>query len=107
MKDAEILCNQVFVVQNVAGVAGEHAASGVENNRLIGNVERQLEILFDKNDRLSFLLQELDGAADLSDDQGRETFRRFVEQEDPGIAHQRPPDRQHLEFAARERAGKL
>jgi len=42
MEDAEILCNQPFVVQDVAGIAGEYAAPGVEDDRGIGNVERQL-----------------------------------------------------------------
>src|SRR4030081_3540081 len=93
MKDAEILFDQLFIIQNVAGATGEHAASGVEDDRLIRNVERQLEILFDENDGLPFLLQSSDGAADFGDDQGRKAFRRFIEQKHPWIAHQRAPDR--------------
>jgi hypothetical protein len=107
VKNAEILRNQLLIIQNVAGISGEHAASGVENNRMIRNVEHQLAILFDENDGLSFLLQAPDGAPDLRDDQRRKTFRRFVEQKHPRIAHQRAPDCEHLLLAAGERAGKL
>src|SRR5258708_16013249 len=61
-KDAEILRNQIFV--EFTGLAGENTASGVENDRLIRDIERELAILFDQDDGLSFLLQPLDGAAD-------------------------------------------
>src|ERR1700733_4339438 len=107
MKDAEILRDQFLILQDGAGVAGEHAAAGVEDDRLIRYVERQLEILFDQNDGLSFLFQAPDDAADLGDDQRRQALRRLVEQKNPGISHQRAPDRQHLQFAAGERAGDL
>jgi hypothetical protein len=40
MDDAEILRDQLFIVQDFAGRAGEHTASGVEDDRLIRNVER-------------------------------------------------------------------
>ena len=83
MKDAKILRDQFFIVQEIAGLAREHAASGVEDDRLIRNIERQLAVLFDQDDGLSFLLQTPDGAADLGDDQRRQAFRRFVEQQNP------------------------
>ena len=69
MENAEILRNQLLIVQNVTGAPGEHAAPGVENHGLIRNIERQLEVLFDQHDGLAFLLETPDGAADLSDDQ--------------------------------------
>src|SRR5712664_456485 len=105
--DAEILGDQLFIVQNVTGIAGEHTAPGVEDDRLVRNVERQLNILFDENDGLPFLLQSSDGATDFGDDQARMAFRRLIEQKHPRIAHQRAPDRKHLLFAAGERAGIL
>src|SRR5258708_6801882 len=105
--DAEILRDQLFIVQNIAGIADEHTASGVEDDRLVRNVERQLDILFDENDGLPFLFQSSDGAADFGDDQGRKAFRRFIEQKHPWIAHQRAPDRKHLLFSAGKRAGIL
>ncbi len=68
VKNTEILRNQLFIIQNIPGIAGEHTAPGIENHRAIGNVERKPEILFDENDGLSFLLQASDGTRDLSDD---------------------------------------
>jgi hypothetical protein len=70
VKDAEILRDQLFVVHNVAGAAGEHAASGIEDDRLVGDLERQFDILFDQNDRLSVRFQAPDGAADFRDVSG-------------------------------------
>src|SRR5262249_1833286 len=78
--DTEILRDQFFIFQQLACAAGNHAAPGVEDDRLIGNVERQLEILLDQNDRLSFRLQKPDGAADFSHDQRCKSLRWLVEQ---------------------------
>jgi hypothetical protein len=107
VKDAKILRNQHLIVQNFTGIAGEYAAPGVEDDGLICDIERQLAVLFDQDDRLSFLLQPLDGAADLRNDQGGKTFRRLIEQQHPRIAHQRTSDGQHLLLAAGERASEL
>ena len=107
VKHAKILRDQLVIVQDLAGVACEHTASGIEDDCLIRNLERQLAVLLDQNDRLSLLLQPLDGAAELGDDQGGQTLRRFVEQQHPGVAHQRATDREHLLLAARERACEL
>ena len=107
MIDAEILRDQLFIVQNFVGLAGEHATSGVENNRQVGDIQRKLAILLDQNDRLALVFQTPDGSADLSDDQRRQAFRWFVEQKHPRISHQGSSDRQHLLFAPGKRAGKL
>ena len=73
----------------------------------VGNLKRQMPVLFDQHDGLALILQPLDGAADLGDDQRRQPFRRFVEQKHLGIAHQRAADRQHLLLAAGQRAAAL
>src|SRR3984885_9730808 len=44
---------------------------------------------------------------DLVDNQRRETERRLVEQQQLGVAHQRPADRQHLLLAAGKPTGRL
>ena len=52
----------------------------------------------------------VDAAHDLGnvdDDLGREPKRWFVEQQDPGSAHQRPADCDHLLFTARQTARQL
>ena len=76
MKDAKILRDQLFIVRDVTGRSGEYAASGIQDHDLIGNIERQMAVLLDQNDRLPFVLQAPDGAADLRDDQRRKPLRR-------------------------------
>src|SRR6266481_2815786 len=83
VKDAKILRDQRFIVEDFAGVAREHATSGVEDDRLIRHLEGQFPVLLDQDDGLPLLLQPLDGAADLGDDQGGKALRRFVEQQYP------------------------
>ena len=85
VKNTEILRNQLFIIQNIPGIAGEHTAPGIEDHRAIGNVSAN-GILFDENDGLSFLLQASDGARDLSDDWQLQDLPRFVEQKHPRIA---------------------
>src|SRR5579864_2727630 len=85
MIHAQMLRDQLFV--DPGRIARKDAASGIENDGLVGNLERQLPVLLDQNDRLAFLLQSLDGAADFRNDQRRKAFRRLVEQQNAGIAH--------------------
>ena len=107
MEDPKILCDQLFIIQNIGRFACEDAASGVKDDGLIGDFERQLKILLDQNDGLSLVLQALDGPADFGHDQWGKAFRRFVEQKHPGIAHQGAPDGEHLQLASGKRAGDL
>ena len=69
VKHAEILRHQLLVVQDFAGAAGEDAAPGIEDHHLIGNIERELDILLDQHDGLAFFLEAPDGATDFRDDQ--------------------------------------
>ena len=82
VKHAEILRDQFFIVGNLGGIACKHAAPGIEDDCLIGHLERQLQVLFDQDDGLSFLLQPFYGAADLGHDQRRKTLGWFVEQDE-------------------------
>jgi hypothetical protein len=47
MKDAKILRDQLFIIQNVASAAVEDTTPGVENDHPIRNIERQPKVLFD------------------------------------------------------------
>ena len=104
---AKMLRDQLLVVQNLARLAGKDAASGVENDGVVGDIERQLPVLLDQHDGLALILEPLDGAADVGHDQGRQPFRRFVEQQHARVSHQRAADCEHLLLAAGKRAGKL
>src|SRR5262249_53551974 len=101
------LRDQLIVALELASIAGEDTASGIEDDRFISDVERELEILFDQKSGLLLLLQALNGTADFGHNQRREALRRFVEQEYARISHQRASDREHLLFATRQCSCKL
>ena len=65
MIDAKMLRDQCVVALKLADLAGKYAASGIEDHYFIGHVERELEILFDQDRRLLFLLEALDRAANI------------------------------------------
>src|ERR1700678_4059408 len=77
MIHAEMLCDQLF--GDLGRIARKDAASGVENDGLVGHFQRQFPVLFDQNDGLAFFLEPFDRAADFSDDQRRQPLRRLVE----------------------------
>src|SRR5208337_3125469 len=71
-------------------------------------LQRMERVLLHKKDRQALaLVQVADHLEDLLDQQRREAERRLVEQQEARPAHQRPPDRQHLLLAARQRAATL
>ena len=90
----------------LAGAAKHHPA-GIDDDDVVGEVERQLDILLDQHDRLPFGLELRDGASDLGHQLRREPLGRLVHQQHAGVAHERAPDREHLLLAAGERAGDL
>src|SRR5579883_2577876 len=62
-----------------------------------------MRVLLDKKERQPIGVAEaLDGAHQLLDDDGGQAFRWLVHQDQRGVAHERPADRQHLLLAARE-----
>src|ERR1043166_3357183 len=62
----------------------------------------EAEILLDQEDGESFLLERVDGAADLLDDDRGEALGRLIEQEEPRAGAQDATDGQHLPLAARQ-----
>src|SRR5713226_2939324 len=107
LKDSEMLRDQSLVIAHLASAAAERDAAGVEDHDLVGEVEGKLDVLLDQENRLAFALQARDGAADLGDDQRRKAFGGLVHQQHSRISHERPPDREHLLLAPRERARHL
>src|ERR1700744_1148462 len=55
-------------------------------------LERQRRLLLDKHDRKTGAIELAEPFENLFDDTGRETERRFVEQEDLRLGHQRAAD---------------
>ncbi len=74
---------------------------------MIGQVECQRCVLLDEQDADPGLVDRSEDAEDLAHDQGRQTQRRLVEQQEPRTQHQRARHREHLLLAARERPGRL
>jgi hypothetical protein len=66
----------------------------------IGNAGKRRHVLVDHQDGLPGRLEPAQALPDFSADQRRETFGRFVEDQQPWICHQRAADRQHLLLAA-------
>ena len=95
------------VAADFGDASGEDDPAGVQDNDVIGELERELDVLLDEHDRLALALQPRDRAADLGDDERREAFGGLVHQQHARVAHQRAADREHLLLAARERAGGL
>src|SRR5206468_8296177 len=65
------------------------------------------DVLLDQQDRDALGVDPGDDLEDLVDDLRRQAERGLVEQQEARHRHQRPPDRDHLLLAARERAGEL
>lgn len=80
MKYTKVLGDEIVIGHNFLGRAEESAATGIEYDDLIGNIERQMPVLFDQDDRLTFVLEAADGSSDLRDYQRSKAFRRFVQQ---------------------------
>src|SRR5713101_3387110 len=102
LEDSEMLRDQSLVVAHPAGAAAERDAAGVEDHDFVGEVQGELDVLLDQENRLAFPLQAQEGAAYLRDDQRRKAFRRLVHQQNARIAHERPADREHLLLAPGE-----
>src|SRR6185312_14743192 len=68
----------------------------------VRNGRGEAEILLNQKDGESLRLERADGLADLLDDDGREAFRRLVEEQQACTGAQDAPDRQHLLLAAGE-----
>src|SRR6266511_362369 len=104
---AEMLGDHGVIELDLGRRSLEHDLAGIDDDHVVGEVERELDVLLDQHDRLSFGPELGDGAADLSDELRRQPFRELIHQQHPRVAHKRASDREHLLLAARERARDL
>ena len=82
--------------------------SGFQHIGPVGHLQSGLGVLLDQQDGGAFgLIQPANDVEDLFDQQRGKAHRGLVEQEDGGPLHQRPSNRQHLLFPARQRAAAL
>src|SRR5262249_38621335 len=91
------------VAQQLFAGSGKGNEPTVENYRLRGQLQRDLGVLLDQQQRQIVLAFEAveSGEQSIDDDRG-EALERLVHQQQRRIAHQRAADRQHLLLAARE-----
>src|SRR6266705_3208143 len=85
-----------------AGAAVGDAAA-VQHERALRDCECDFRVLLDQHDRKRILAdQALQGLEQDLDDDGSEPLERLVHEEQRRVAHQRPPDGEHLLLAARD-----
>src|SRR5579884_3736832 len=92
------------IVAQFGGGAGMDDGAFFEDVDAIGQRERKFHPLLGEQDRQPLLLQFGDLDAERVDNKRRQPLRRLVEQQQLGVAHQGARNRQHLLFAAREKA---
>src|SRR5713226_6427356 len=102
LEHPEMLGDHGVVDLDLVRRAGEHHPPGVDDHHVVGEVERELDVLLDQHDRLPFGLELGDGATDLGDELRRQPLRGLVHQQHARIAHERAADRELLLLAARE-----
>ena len=93
----------IFVAGQLACAAFPDSATVLEDVNAIGNPQGRSCILFDNQDRRAILSDLLDGIENQPLEPRRDPDRGFVEQQELGPSHHRPPNRQHLLLAARQR----
>ena len=106
-RDAEVLIEHLRLVPQRGRRALEHEAPGRQHVDLVGDGERELQVLLDQQDGVAAFAQPPHDLLDLQHQSRRQAFRRLVHQDELGVGHQRPSDRQHLLLAAAERTARM
>ena len=99
---AEIGGPDLWILQQFGSAAFQGDPTGLQDEGPIRDLQGLVCHLLDQQDRQASLPQGDNRLEDVLDDDGREPERGFVEQQQPGLAHQRAPDRKHLLLAAGE-----
>ena len=97
----------VLVAEQLLGLAVHDDLARFEDVAVLGDRQRHHGVLFDQQHRHALLIDVDDDVANLFDQHRGETERRFVENEEFGVGHERTADGEHLLLAARQVAGGL
>src|SRR5262245_2694357 len=89
-----------LVSSQIANCSGVADPSLLDDIRAVGDCGREAPVLLREQDGDARRLEPAYCAADLVDDDGREPFRRLVEQDARRVAHQAAADREHLLLAS-------
>ena len=85
--------------------AGEDQRALLHDQDAVG-VRQHADVLLDDDHRDAVVVDPLDDLEHGLGQRRAEPERRLVDEQQPRLGHQRPPDRQHLLLAARQRAGR-
>src|SRR5580700_7399482 len=98
---AEESCEHGAGRLGLCGCALIHLHARRQHADLIGDLEGARGVLFDQNDGQALALELHQGIEAQIDHLRHQAERQLVHQQQSRLGHQRPPDRQHLLFAAR------
>src|SRR5437867_4838728 len=104
---AQIRSADIGVLRQLGRGSRQRDGAGLEHVPSVGDGERHRGVLLDQENRHSLAVDVADRVEDLLDEDGSQPHARLVEQQEPWVRHERPPDREHLLLAAREGAGYL
>jgi hypothetical protein len=92
----------------LSGCILQRNPAGLQHVSVSRNLQRQVRILFDKEDSDSLLTVDFQNLfKNQLNKQWRDALRRFVQHQEFRFAHQRAANGQHLLLAAGKRAGDL
>src|SRR5579863_5479869 len=96
-------CGEIVVIgRKASALAAPHDLTLVEDDRLLGHLERDLDLLLDQNGcDIALAPQPAERRHQRVDDHGRQPLEWLVKQQELRIAYQRAADRQHLLLATR------
>jgi hypothetical protein len=108
LSDSNELFKRVTVFGDRGARSGPDGEASFEDDCVLGKPERKAGMLLDQDDRHILALRDFgDAAGDVLGDDGRETLKRFVEQQQARVRDQRAPDCQHLLFAPGQLIAKI
>src|SRR2546423_2579665 len=102
ISDAQVAMPEVAIGIELGRGALPGDASALDDRVPVGEAHQPLDVLVDDEDRLSSLPQALEALPDFLAHERREAFGRLIQDQKMRIGDERPPDRQHLLFAAGE-----
>src|SRR6266508_3967859 len=96
-----------FVLRQFTWSSGERHATLFHEIEMVRDLQRQMGVLLDQENRHALAVQFGDDTEDFLDDDRSQAERRLIHQQDPRTRHQRARHGQHLLLAAGQRSGKL
>src|SRR5712692_3756480 len=96
-----------FVLRQFTGSSGERHPTLFHEIEMVRDLQRQMGVLLDQENRHALAVQFGDDTEDFLDDDRSQAERRLIHQQNPRTRHQRARHRQHLLLAAGQRSGKL